>query len=30
MPFFLAFGAEVVLPTELEYGSPSIEVFDDK
>jgi hypothetical protein len=28
-PFFLVYGAEAVLPTDLEYGSPRIKVYDD-
>ena len=27
-PFFLAYGAEAVLPTELEYGFPRIQDYD--
>jgi hypothetical protein len=27
--FFLVYGAEVVLPTDLEYGSPKIEGYDE-
>jgi hypothetical protein len=29
MPFFLAFGAEAMLPLELEYGSPRTKAYDD-
>jgi ribonuclease HI/transposase InsO family protein len=29
-PFFLVYGAEVVLPTDLEYGSLRTEVYDDR
>lgn len=29
-PFFLAHGAEVVLPTELEYGSPKTQAYNDE
>jgi hypothetical protein len=29
-PFFLASGAEVVLPSELEYGSPRIQAYIDE
>lgn len=28
-PFFLAFGTEVVLPIELEYGSPRTKAYND-
>jgi hypothetical protein len=28
-PFFLVYGAEVVLPTDLEYGSPRIQGYDE-
>jgi hypothetical protein len=29
-PFFLVYGAEVVLPTDLEYGSPRTKAYDDR
>jgi hypothetical protein len=29
-PFFLVYGAEVVLPTDLEYGSPRTRAYDDQ
>jgi transposase InsO family protein len=29
-PFFLVYGAEVVLPTNLEYGSPRTKAYDDR
>ena len=29
-PFFLVFGAEAVLPTELEYGSPRVRAYDEE
>jgi hypothetical protein len=29
MPFFLVYGAEVVLPTDLEYGLPKIKGHDE-
>jgi len=29
-PFFLAYGAEAVLPTELEYGSPRVRVYNSE
>jgi hypothetical protein len=28
-PFFLVYGAEVVLPTDLEYGSPKVKDYDE-
>jgi hypothetical protein len=28
-PFFLVYGAEVVLPTDLEYGSPKVKSYDE-
>jgi hypothetical protein len=28
-PFFLVYGAEVVLPTDLEYGSPRVKGYDE-
>jgi transposase InsO family protein len=28
-PFFLVYGAEVVLPTDLEYGSPKVKGYDE-
>jgi transposase InsO family protein len=30
MPFFLVYGAEAVLPTDLEYGSPRTRAYDDR
>jgi hypothetical protein len=27
-PFFLVYGSEVVLPTDLEYGSPRLKAYD--
>jgi hypothetical protein len=27
-PFFLVYGAEAVLPTDLEYGSPKVKGYD--
>jgi hypothetical protein len=27
--FFLVYGAEVVLPTDLEYGSPRVKSYDE-
>jgi hypothetical protein len=29
-PFFLVYGAEVILPTDLEYGSPRTRAYDDQ
>jgi hypothetical protein len=29
-PFFLVYGAEAVLPTDLEYGSPRTKEYDDQ
>src|SRR5438132_7004103 len=29
-PFFLTYGSEVVLPTELEFGSPRVQNFSEK
>src|SRR6266542_4765607 len=29
-PFFLTYGSEAVLPTELEFGSPRVRNFDEK
>jgi hypothetical protein len=28
-PFFLIYGAEAVLPTDLEYGSPRVQGYDE-
>jgi hypothetical protein len=28
-PFFLVYGAEVVLPMDLEYGSPKVKSYDE-
>jgi transposase InsO family protein len=30
MPFFLVYGAEAVLPTDLEYGSPRTKAYNDR
>ena len=27
-PFFLAYGAEAVLPSDLDHGAPSVKAFD--
>jgi hypothetical protein len=29
-PFFLVYGAEVILPTDLEYGSPKTRAYDGR
>jgi hypothetical protein len=29
-PFFLVHGAEAILPTDLEYGSPTTRAYDDQ
>jgi hypothetical protein len=29
-PFFLVYGAEAILPTDLEYGSPRARAYNDK
>jgi transposase InsO family protein len=29
-PFFLVYGAEAILPTDLEYGSPRTRAYDDR
>jgi hypothetical protein len=29
-PFFLVYGAEVILPTYIEYGSPRMRAYDDR
>jgi hypothetical protein len=29
-PFFLVYGTEAVLPTDLEYGSPRTKAYDDR
>jgi hypothetical protein len=30
LPFFLVYGAEAVLPTDLEHGSPRTRAYDDR
>jgi transposase InsO family protein len=30
LPFFLVYGAEAILPTDLEYGSPRTKAYDDR
>jgi hypothetical protein len=30
MPFFLVYGAEAILPMDLEYGSPRTKAYDDR
>ena len=29
-PFFLAYGAEAILPTDLEYGSPRLQAYNEQ
>jgi hypothetical protein len=29
-PFFLVYGAEAVLPTDLEYGSPRLKAYQEQ
>jgi hypothetical protein len=29
-PFFLVYGSEAILPTDLEYGSPGTRAYDDR
>ena len=29
-PFFLVYGAEVMLPTDLEYGSPRLKAYQEQ
>jgi hypothetical protein len=29
-PFFLVYGAEAILPTDLEYGSPRTKAYNDR
>ena len=28
-PFFMVYGSEAVLPTDLEYGSPRVQAYDE-
>ena len=30
MPFFMVYGSEVVLPTDLDYGVPRISAYDEQ
>ena len=30
MPFFLVYGAEAVLPIDLEYGSPRLQAYNEQ
>ena len=30
MPFFLVYGAEAILPTDLEYGSPRLQAYNEQ
>jgi hypothetical protein len=29
-PFFLAYGAEAILPTDLEHGSPRLQAYNNQ
>jgi hypothetical protein len=29
-PFFMLYGSEVILPTDLEYGAPRIKAYDEQ
>jgi hypothetical protein len=29
-PFFMVYGSEVVLPTDLEYGAPRIKAYENR
>jgi hypothetical protein len=29
-PFFMVYGSEAILPTDLEYGASSVRAYDDK
>ena len=29
-PFFMVYGSEVVLPTDLDYGAPRIRAYDEQ
>ena len=29
-PFFMVYGSEVVLPTDLEYGSPQLKAYNEQ
>ena len=30
MPFFMVYGSEAVLPTNLDYGAPRVRVYDEQ
>jgi hypothetical protein len=30
MPFFMVYGSEAILPTDLEYGAPRVRAYDDQ
>jgi hypothetical protein len=30
MPFFMVYGSEAILPTNLEYGTPRVRAYDEK
>jgi hypothetical protein len=29
-PFFMVYGAEVMLPTDLDYGAPRVQAYDEE
>jgi hypothetical protein len=29
-PFFMVYGSKAILPTDLEYGAPRVEAFDEQ
>jgi hypothetical protein len=30
MPFFMVYGSEAILPTDLEFGAPRVRAYDDQ
>ena len=30
MPFFMVYGSEAILPTDLDYGTPRIKAYDEQ
>ena len=30
MPFFMVYGSEAILPTDLDYGAPRIRAYDEQ
>ena len=30
MPFFMVYGFEAILPTDLDYGTPRVRVYDEQ